>query len=481
MKMRSSSKESLEKVLTGIEGLDEITFGGLPRSRATLVCGGPGCGKTLLAMEFVIHGATKYNEPGVFVGFEETEEELSQNFLSLGFHLDELKKAKKLCVEHIHVDRSEIEETGDYNLDGLFIRLENAIDSIGAKRVALDTIEVLFGGLSNTMIIRSELGRLFRWFKDRGVTVIVTGEKGDANSFTRFGIEEYVSDCVLVLDNRVKEQISSRRLRVLKYRGSVHGSNEYPYLIDEHGISLHAITAVGLNHHVSNERISSGVDGLDVMMGGKGYYRGSSVLITGTAGTGKSAISAHFVDAAFKRGEKSLYFAYEESQDQILRNMRSLGIDLRPAIANGLLTIYTERASFHGLEMHLLTIFRHVVELKPTNIIIDPITNFLQIGSEFEVKAMLIRLIDFLKSKKITTVFTSLTLGKDAFEESSMAIAFERSSMAISSLMDTWIMLRSQETGGMRNYGISILKSRGMPHSRGLRQFNFTNQGIVLQ
>ena len=472
MKMKSLLKQSSAKALTGIKGLDEITFGGLPRERATLVCGGPGCGKTLLALEFIVHGATRYNEPGVFVAFEETEEELTQNFLSLGYDIEKLIKAKKISIEHIHVDRSEVEETGEYNLDGLFIRLGNAIDSIGAKRVALDTIEVLFGGLSNTAIVRAELRRLFRWLKDKGITVVATGEKGDVNSLTRFGIEEYVSDCVLVLDNRVKEQISIRRLRILKYRGSLHGSNEYPYLIDEKGISLQAVTSLGLNHKVSLERVSSGIEGLDVMLGGKGYYRGSSVLISGTAGSGKSAICAHFAYAAWKRGEKTLYFAYEESQDQILRNMRSLGIDLRPAIKSGLLKIHAERASFHGLEMHLLTIFKQVAELKPANVIIDPITNFLQIGSALDVKTMLVRLFDFLKKAGITALLTSLTPGADSMD---------LTTVAVSSLMDTWIVLRSQEMGGMRDHGVSIFKSRGMAHSNDIRQFRLTDQGIVLQ
>lgn len=467
-----SIKNGTGKAPTGIEGLDEITFGGLPRGRATLVCGGPGCGKTLLAMEFIVHGAIKYNEPGVFVAFEETEEELTQNFRSLGFDIDKLEKSKKLIVDHIRVEKSEIEETGEYDLEGLFIRLESAIDAIGAKRIALDTIEILFGGLTNAMIIRSELRRLFRWLKDKGVTVIVTGEKGDANSLTRFGIEEYVSDCVLVLDNRVREQISIRRLRILKYRGSVHGTNEYPYLIDESGISLQAVTSLGLNHKVSTERVSSGVQGLDVMMGGKGYFRGSSVLITGTAGTGKSALSSHFAYAATKRNEKSLYFAYEESQDQIVRNMRSIGVDLRPAIKQGLMKIHAERSSFYGLELHLVTIFKKIKEFKPENVVIDPVSNFLQVGTDVEVKSMLVRLIDFLKGSGITAVFTSLTAGGDALEATAIGV---------SSLMDTWILLRSHEVGGMRDHGITILKSRGMAHSNGVRQFRFTPQGIVLQ
>jgi circadian clock protein KaiC len=470
--IRSDSSEKTQKTLTGIRGLDEITFGGLPRGRATLVCGGPGCGKTVLAMEFLVRGATKYDDPGVFVTFEETEEELRQNFRSLDFDIDKLEKSNKLVIDHVHIDRSEIEETGEYNLDGLFIRLANAIDSVGAKRVAVDTIEVLFGGLTNAAIVRSELRRLFRWLKDRGVTVIVTAEKGDANSLTRFGIEEYVADCVLVFDNRMKDQIAVRRLRILKYRGSVHGMNEYPYLIDEHGISLEAITSVGLNHEAHTERVSSGIEGLDVMMGGKGFFRGSSILVTGTAGTGKSTIAAEFAAAACKRGERALYFAFEESKDQILRNMRAVGLHLEPLIKKGLLQFYAERSSIYGLEMHLLTMFKRIQQFKPPTVIIDPITNLVQVGSETEVKSVLTRLIDFLKTNGITAMFTSLTSGRGEIEQTSVGI---------SSLMDTWIMLRSQDTGGMRDHGIYFVKSRGMSHSTGIRQFRFTAEGIVLQ
>jgi circadian clock protein KaiC len=460
-----------EKARTGIHGLDEITFGGLPRARATLVCGGPGCGKTLLAMEFIFHGAAQFNEPGVYVSFEETAEELAQNVASLSYDVEKLARQKKLIIDHIHIDPQEIEETGEYDLEGLFIRLGDAIDSIGAKRIALDTVEVLFGGLSNTALVRMELARLFRWLKDRGLTVIVTGERGDANSLTRFGIEEYVSDCVIVLDNRVKEQISIRRLRILKYRGSVHGTNEYPYLIDEEGISLQAITSLGMDYKVSTERISSGIEGLDAMMGGKGFFRGTSVLVSGTPGTGKSSVGAHFVNAASQRGERCLYFAFEESQNQILRNMASIGLDLSPWIKKGLLRFHSDRPSAHGLEMHLVSLFKRIRQFKPKVVVIDPVTDFMQVGNESEVKAMLTRLVDYLKNHGITAMFTSLTTGGD----------LEDSMTGVSSLMDTWILLRSQDTGGMRDHGMFILKSRGMAHSNGIRQFRFTEKGIVLQ
>src|SRR5207244_2821175 len=322
-------RRGLSKAPTGIHGLDEITFGGLPKGRTTLICGSAGCGKTMLSMEFLVRGALQYNEPGVFIAFEETAEELNKNVASLGFDLDDLVKRNKLIVDYIHLDRSEIEETGDYDLEGLFLRLGHAIDSIGAKRVAIDTIEAIFAAFTNTFIPRNELRRLFRWLKEKGVTAIITGERG-TGALTRHGLEEYVSDCVILLDHRVINQISTRRLRIIKYRGSSHGTNEYPFLIDAEGLSVLPITSLGLNHEVSNERISSGIPRLDAMLGGKGYYRGSSVLVSGTAGTGKSSVCAHFVDAACRRRERSLYIASEESPKQFMRNMRSIRINLNP-------------------------------------------------------------------------------------------------------------------------------------------------------
>jgi len=472
MAINSFTRNATEKAPTGIKGLDEITFGGLPRGRSTLVCGGPGCGKTLLAMEFIVKGAREYQEPGVFIAFEETAEELTQNVASLGYDLDKLSRQEKIIVDHIRIDPQEIQETGEYDLEGLFIRLGDAIDSIGARRIALDTLEVLFGGFKNTAILRMELARLFRWLKERGLTVVVTGEKGDSNSLTRYGIEEYVSDCVIVLDNRVKDQVCIRRLRILKYRGSIHGTNEYPYLIDEQGISLQAITSLGLDYKVSKERISTGISGLDAMMEGKGYYQGSNILVSGTPGTGKSSVAAHFVDSCCAQGERALYFAFEESQNQILRNMSSIGIDLGRWVKKGNLRFHADRPTTYGLEMHLVTLFKRLAEQNPTVVVIDPITTFIQVGSENEVKSMLTRLVDYLKSKGTTTLFTSLT-GPGGELEDSMT--------GISSLMDTWILFRSQDTGGMRDHGIYILKSRGMAHSNGVRQFRFTPKGIVLQ
>lgn len=460
---------TLPKSPTGIKGLDELTQGGLPKGRPTLVAGGPGAGKTLMAVEFLVHGATVYNEPGVFMTFEETIDDLTQNVTSLGFDLNKLIKQKKLRIDHVRVDRSEIEETGEYDLEGLFIRLEHAISSIGAKRVVLDTIESLFAGLKNASILRAELRRLFMWLKSKGVTVIITGEQGEGN-ITRQGLEEYVSDCVILLDHRVKHQISTRRLRIVKYRGSTHGTNEYPYLIDDDGITVMPVTSLRLNHDASNERVSTGIPSLDEMFGGKGFYRGATVLVSGTAGTGKSSLSSHITQATCLRGERCLYLAFEESPKQIMRNMQSIGINLNQYIKKGLLKFQASRPSLHGLEMHLLTIHKQIETFKPQTVIVDPITNLITSGTSDDVKGMLTRLIDYLKLNNITTVMTSLTQGS----------FLEQTDVGVSSLVDTWIMLRDLEYKGERNRGLYILKSRGMPHSNQIREFVMTNLGVEL-
>jgi circadian clock protein KaiC len=464
-------RAELAKTASGIDGLDEITRGGLPRGRPTLICGSAGCGKTLFGMEFLVRGATEFNEPGVFIAFEETAGELAQNVGSLGFDLDKLIAEKKIAVDYVHVERGEIEETGEFDLEGLFLRLGMAIEEVGAKRVVLDTIENLFGGFSNALILRSELRRLFRWLKDRGVTAIITAERG-GGTLTRNGIEEYVSDCVILLDHRVTEQVSTRRLRIVKYRGSTHGTNEYPFLIDEHGISVLPLTSVGLDHPASNERVPSGVPALDEMLGGQGYYRGSSILVSGTAGTGKTSLAAHFASATCARGERCLYLAFEESPQQLMRNMRSIGVDLAPCVKKGVLRMEASRPSLHGLEMHLVRVHKQVAEFKPAVVIIDPISNLVNAGTQADTEAMLVRLIDFLKTSGITALFTNLTSG---------AKAWEKTDVGVSSVIDTWILLRDIELGGERNRGLYVLKSRGMKHSNQIREFLITPHGIELQ
>jgi circadian clock protein KaiC len=472
--MKSKSKKStlkqLEKTPSGISGLDDITGGGLPKGRPTLVCGSAGAGKTMLAMEFLVRGATCYQEPGVFVAFEETEEELARNVASLGFDLQGLSARKQVVVDFVRVERSEIEETGEYDLEGLFIRLGHAIDSIGAKRVVLDTIESLFAALPNEGILRAELRRLFRWLKDKGVTAVITAERGEG-SLTRHGLEEYVADCVILLDHRVVEQISTRRLRVVKYRGSVHGTNEYPFLINKQGISVLPVTSLGLGHGASSQRVSSGIPQLDEMLGGKGFYRGSSILLSGNSGTGKSSVAAAFARAAAERGERALYLAFEESESQILRNMRSIGIDLAPAVKKGLLRVQAARPTMHGLEMHLLSLHKAIHDFKPQVVILDPITNLVSVGTASEAKSMLMRLIDYLKAQQITGLFTSLTSGESTEE---------RTDVGVSSLIDTWLLLRNMESGGERNRALYVLKSRGMAHSNQVREFVLSDQGISL-
>lgn len=467
---RAPHTPDLSKCPTGIQGLDEITDGGLPRGRPTLVCGTAGCGKTLLAMEFLLRGAMEFDEPGVFLSFEETGPELTQNFRPLGFDLDGLIRRKKIAVDYVYIDRNEIQEAGDYDLEGLFLRLSHAIAQVGARRVVLDTIEALFSGLSNPAILRAELRRLFRWLKDHGLTAIITGEQGE-KTLTRYGLEEYVADCVIALDHRIIEQTATRRMRIVKYRGSKHGTNEYPFLIDEHGISVLPITSLDLSHRASTERIPSGIERLDTMMGGRGYYRGSNILVSGTAGTGKTSIAAHFAQACCRRGERCLWFAFEESPEQIMRNMRSIGIDLEPWVRKGLLYFHATRPTLYGLEMHLVTMHKLTQQHRPEVVIVDPVTNFLAIGSPAESKAMLIRLVDFFKSRQITTLFTSLSAGGSGIETTDVGI---------SSIMDTWLLLRDIENSGERNRGIYLLKSRGMAHSNQIREFQLTNNGVEL-
>ena len=466
---RELSHRQIAKCPTGIKGLDEISGGGLPRGRPTLVCGGAGCGKTLLGMEFVVRGAVTYSEPGVFMSFEETSEELAKNVASLGFDLADLEKQKLLALDFVYIERREIEETGEYDLEGLFIRLGHAIDSVGAKRVVLDTVEALFSGFPNELIIRAEMRRLFRWLKDKGVTAIITGERGEG-TLTRYGIEEYVSDAVIVLDHRVVGQSATRRMRFVKYRGSLHGSDEYPFLIDETGFSVLPVTSLGLDYAVSRERITSGIPRLDYMLGGQGYFRGSSVLLSGTAGSGKSSLAAYFADATCRRGERCLYLAFEESQDQIIRNMSSIGLDLAPWVDKSLLKFHATRPTFYGLEMHLAIIHKLTNEFQPRAVIMDPITNLTIVASNEEVKMVLMRLGDFFKNRKITSFFTNLT-HPDQLEETSTGV---------SSLMDVWLLVLNVESYGERNRVFHILKSRGMAHSNQLQEFLITDSGIDL-
>lgn len=465
--------QPISKSPTGIQGLDELTEGGLPQGRPTLVCGGPGCGKTLLGIEFLIHGALRYGEPGVIMAFEETAADLAQNVASLGFDLDDLVARRLLAIDFVRIERSEVEQGGDFDLEGLFIRLGHAIDRIDARRVVLDTIESLFAGLPNPAVLRAEVRRLFRWLKERKVTAVVTGERGnEPGALTRQGLEEYVSDCVILLDHCVVDMVSSRRLRVVKYRGSTHGTNEYPFLIDAEGISVLPVTSVGPQHEASSLRISSGVPELDAMLGGEGYFKGSSVLASGTAGTGKTSLAAHFAAAGCRRGERVIFFTFEESANQVVRNMRSIGLDLAPLVEQGLLRFHAARPTHSGLEMHLATMLRAIHSFEPQSVVVDPLSSFVSVGNQNDVRRMLLRLVDALKVLQVTGFFTSL---------SSTEGTLEQTDVTISSLIDTWLLVRDMEIGGERNRGLYVLKSRGMQHSNQIREFMLTPHGIELR
>jgi circadian clock protein KaiC len=470
VRAKADDLPSIGKSPTGIRGLDEVTRGGLPQGRPTLLCGSAGCGKTLLAMTFLYNGAVDYNEPGVFLAFEEQSEDLIKNVGSLNFDIEKLIAEKKLAIDHVEIERAKIAESGEYDLEGLFIRLGFAIDSIGAKRVVVDTIETLFSGLENEQLLRSELRRLFEWLKAKGVTAIITGERGEG-TLTRYGLEEYVADCVILLDNRVHDQLSTRRLRVVKYRGSAHGTNEYPFIIDEQGITVMPVTSSGLAHEASTERLPSGIPDLDQMLEGKGYYKGSSILVSGMAGSGKSTVAAHLADATCASGHRCIYFAMEESPRQIIRNMRSIGLDLQKWDDKKVLLFSARRPSLYGLETHLATMYRDVADFDPDVVIIDPMSALLGAGAGSDVHTMVLRLVDFLKTRGVTALFTNLGIvsGESAKTE-----------IQVSSLMDVWLLLYNRESNGEHNRQLYLLKSRGMAHSNQVREFIMSPDGIKL-
>lgn len=470
--MKLPKKTIFPKTSTGISGLDEIMEGGFPTGRPILICGSAGCGKTLFGLQFLVKGIVDHDEPGVFMSFEETGKDLSQNVSSLGFDLEKLQRTNKLRVDHVRIEKTEIEETGEYDLEGLFIRLNYSIDAIGAKRVVLDTIESLFGGMDNQALLRSEMRRLFQWLRDKGVTAIITGERGD-KSLTRQGLEEYVSDCVILLDFRVTNQIATRRLRIVKYRGSTHGTNEYPFLIDENGISVIPVTSLQLNYKSPTEIISTGIPDLDKLLSKGGIFRGNSTLVTGTAGTAKTILAANFAASSCSRKEPVLYFSFEESPDQLIRNMSSIGLNLKPYIKSGMLLIHASRPTLTGLEMHLLVLHKMLAQLKPKTVIIDPISSLVTIGSNSEVRSMLVRLMDLLKTNKINAMFTSLThIQETEYQDATVD--------AVSSLADTWINVTNTQQNGNRKRKLVIIKSRGMGHSNEEHEFIITNKGIKL-
>lgn len=464
------STSALHKTATGILGMDEITRGGLPSGRPTLLCGGAGCGKTVFSMEFIVHGIRDYGEPGVFLTLEETREKLNENFASLGIDIEEYMQSQMLFVDNLILDPEETTEMGKFNLDPLFLRLEHAIQKVGAKRLVVDTIEALFGLLNNNALLRSEIRRLFHWLSQKDITTIITGEKA-GESLTRNGLEEFVSDCVILLDHRVVDQVSKRRMRIIKYRGSDHSSDEVPFTITREGVSVLPITSLSLNHTVSMERLSTGVADLDNMMGGTGFFAGSSILISGTAGTGKSSLGSIFAARACRDGKRGIYFSFEESPAQIIRNMSSIGVPLEDYKDRGVLVMHSDRTSSLGLEEHLLYFLRVIREAEPDFIVMDPISNFFTVGNQSEVKAMLTRIVDYLKRSLITGVFISLSDPDNSDEQTSVEI---------SSLMDSWIVLKDYNHANEKRRLLYITKSRGMSHSRSLMEMHITDEGITL-
>lgn len=460
--------DGITKSATGIDGFDDLTLGGLPTGRPTLVCGSAGCGKTLFASTFLFNGAKIYDEPGVFVTFEERPVDIIANVDSLGFDLQTLIDQSKIHIEHIAIDPSEVAEIGDYDLEALFLRLEFAVDQIGAKRIVLDTIESLFSAFSNPAILRAEIRRLFDWLKQKGLTAVITGERGDG-TLTRQGLEEYVSDCVILLDHRVDNQISTRRLRIVKYRGTAHGTNEYPFLIDEDGFSVLPVSSLGLGHKVFEDRISTGVPDLDAMLTGGGFYRGSSILLTGVAGSGKSSLACMMADAACQRGERALYLSFEESEAQTVRNMKSIGTDLGKWLKSGQMRYIAARPTFYSLEMHLAIMLREINRFKPQLVVLDPISAFTDSADIAEVQAMLLRIVDYLKSNGITAVFTHLASVEQA-----------QTDAGLSSIMDGWVLLLNREANGEFNRELYLLKARGISHSNQVREFVMSDSGIHL-
>ncbi len=463
------TSQAVAKSLTGIIGLDEVTGGGLPTERTTLICGGAGCGKSLIGVQFLAYGAKHWGENGVLMSFEESPLEISQNAAAIGIDLDDLISKKMIAIDSVRLERSEIEETGAYDLEGLFVRLDYAIASIKAKRVVLDTVEALFSGLSDETALRSELRRLFRHLKDKGVTTIVTGERGEG-SLTRYGLEEYISDCVIFLDHRVNDQLTTRRLRIVKYRGSKHGTNEFPFLIDDDGISVLPITSIALTHTVNEERVSTGIRGLDAILGGKGYFQGSSLLITGTAGTGKTSLAAAMARSVCQEGHSSLYFTFEESPGPLVRNMRSIGLDLQHWIDDGKLQIHATRPTRYGLETHLATMERLIKRLKPKTVIIDPISNFVAAGTYSDAGNMLARLVDLIKSRSVTAILTCLI--QETGDGASTA--------GISSIIDTWIQV-NHARDKPEDFELRMVKSRGMSHGKSIHKLQLSDDGILVE
>ena len=480
MESKSNSKKNiaetelsitkLPKSLTGIQGLDDITYGGIPQNRPTLLVGSIGTGKTIFAMEYIINGITMFNEPGVFMTFEEQTDELQINVTSMGYNLSKLIADNKIYLEHLHIDHREIQATGKYDIEGLFIRIEMAIEKVKAKRIVLDALDTLFIGL-DSQILRSEIKRLFFWLKEKKVTAIITSEVGDI-FLTRLGFEEVVADCVIELNNRLNNQISTRRLRIVKYRGSYHSTNEYPFMIDHKGITIFPIISEAPQIIVSNERISSGIKQIDEMLDGRGFYVGSSILVSGSAGTGKSSIAASFIKDVCEKKGTALYCAFEEAPNQIKRNMASIGIFLEPYEKSGNLHFYYSRPTLQTLELHFIAIKKLIKQINPSVVILDPITNLMIENINSDIRTMLTRFVDYLKMEQITVLLTA-TLTVSSLE-------LIQSNEGISSMVDTCIMIQEKNIIDSRRRTLYIMKSRGICNSKKEVEFIITSEGISI-
>ncbi|WP_240236172.1 circadian clock protein KaiC [Nocardioides sp. CFH 31398] len=455
----------LEKAATGIEGFDDITFGGLPRARATIVTGAAGSGKSMFGVEFLAQGARAYGEPGVLLSFEETADELVANAASIGVDLRAMADEGTLVVDSAAGDLDDLVQSGAFDLEGLLLRLAAAIDAVGARRVVLDTVETLFSTLPDETTVRREFARLLRWLKERDLTVVVTAERGQQGRLTRHGIEEYVSDCVVVLDHRVEDEVATRRMRVAKYRGSPHGTNEFPFLISGRGLVVMPLHHDELTE-VSEERVSLGIPELDTMVGG-GVFRGSTIMISGSAGTGKTSIAACAADAACRRGEKALFLSFEEPSGQVVRNMRSIGLDLQHWIDKGLLVVQHMRPAITGLEAHLASLHMILDEHPAEVVVLDAVASLSRGVASYASASAVARDIAMLRLRGATTVLTALAGTHDD----------PHTDVSASSLVDAWLLVRNVENDGERNRLLMTIKNRGSFHSNQVREFLLTDDG----
>ena len=464
-------KSSSDIVSTGVKGLDDVLGGGIPQGHAMLLVGKPGTGKSILSMEYLLHGIELHKENGVYISFEESEKQIISNAASFGWKFEEMVKKNKLAISYIDMQPEQMRTVGDYDLSALILRVKGAIKKVNARRVVIDGINNLLSTFDDERIIRSDLLRLIREIKEVNATIFITGERGH-DSWSKMGFEEYLADGLMHLDNRTDGNYQTREIQVVKCRGINHYTGKSPFIINSEGMSIRPLITADFDYKVLKSRVSTGIADIDNMLGGKGLYRGSTVYITGPSGAGKTSISSSFANGACSRGERALFLAFEESSDQIIRNMKSIGLSLDKWVNEKLLYFYTARATTNSLEGHLDNIMTMVREVEPTCVVLDPISAFRPIANENETKLMLIRLNDYLRARKITTVFTAL---------SSDGEYSEHADVQLSSIADTWIVVRIMDYKGERNNVMQLMKSRGMSHSRQMKEMYFTGNGLKLQ